>query len=280
MVRALAAALLAGCAREEVPDPSWLDELQVVSVVLEPPSLDLGSSVEVTVTAVDPRERGAEVLVWSCTDFGVGCFEQTNFDGTPRPISQWARAATLVGDEASVSLPVEFAVLTPEEARKLDIVGLVWALACAPGVCDLIRAVQAEPEPGSAEWDDVARRLAHPEEWMAELRPGWASLAVKAIPVGGDNANPALSADPVRLESPPGASRSFRVDFADDEEVERLQLAAWSTLGPVAAARDAGGAVITWSAPEGVSGTGRVYAVVSDGRGGQAVLAGDLKIAP
>lgn len=280
-MRALALVGLAGCTAEEVVDPSWLDELQVIGVVLEPPSLGRVSSVEVSVTAVDPRERGAEVLVWSCTDFGVGCFEQTEVDGSPRPVSHWARAATLVADAATVSLPVpEFALIAPEEARRLDIVGLVWALACAPGVCDLIREVRADPEPGTAAWDRVARRLAHPEEWMAELQPGWASLAVKAIPVGSDNGNPELSGGPVRLEAPAGGSRSFQIRFEDDEEIERLHLATWSTLGPVTARRDPQGAVITWTAPEGASGTGRVYAVVSDGRGGQAVFAGDLSIVP
>lgn len=279
MVRAMALLGLAGCAPAEEPDPSWLEELQVVGVVLEPPSLGRVSSVQVDVTAADPRARGAEVLVWSCTDFGIGCFEQTDPTGKPRPVSQWARTTTLVGDAATVSLPVPvFPESLLEEPDTVDLVGLVWALACAPGVCDLIRSVQEEPEPGTEAWDDVARQLGHPDEWMVGLQTGWASLAVKAVPVGSDNVNPAIVTDVEALVAAPGESASLQVEFQDDGDVGHANVAAWSTLGPVGVTQGPRGATITWEAPVDVVGSGRLYVVVSDGRGGQAVYAGDVTV--
>lgn len=276
----LLCALLVACSSSDEPPPAGLlDELQVVSVVLEPPSLGRVSSVEVTVTAPDPRERGAEVLVWACTDFGVGCFEQTRLDGKPRPISEWARAATLVEDTVTVNLPVPvFPDALLEETGTLELVGLVWALACAPGVCDIIRAVQEEPEPGSAAWDDVARQLGHPDEWMLGLQPGWASLAVKAVPVGSDNLNPSIHGEG-EFEAAPGQTRTVRLDLVDDGSLDRLQIAAWTTLGAVSFAVDGSGVLVSWQAPvETEQESGRIYVVVSDGRGGQAVFTGGLSI--
>ncbi|MEZ4235806.1 MAG: hypothetical protein R3F59_06520 [Myxococcota bacterium] len=46
----------------------------------------------------------------------------------------------------------------------------MWSLACVPGVCPVFDQIAADPVAGSEAWAQVARALADPASWMAELR--------------------------------------------------------------------------------------------------------------
>ena len=63
---------LAACG-EGPSDESLIANLQVVSVVAEPPEVGPGEAVTLTATVADPAALAPEVLVWTCTSLGEGC---------------------------------------------------------------------------------------------------------------------------------------------------------------------------------------------------------------
>lgn len=106
MRRLLPLLVLMGC--EEGPSPETLvDDVQVIAAVAEPLVVVPGEPWTLKTHVADPKERGAEVLMWACLE-----------------------------DECATER------VTPEdEIATLDVVSTVpiplWILACDPGICDL-----------------------------------------------------------------------------------------------------------------------------------------------
>lgn len=100
------ALLLAAC--EDGPSEETLvDDVQVIAAVAEPLVVAPGESWTLETHVADPKERGAEVLLWACLD-----------------------------EECQTER------VTPEdEIATLDVVSAVpiplWILACDPGICEL-----------------------------------------------------------------------------------------------------------------------------------------------
>lgn len=261
----------------------WMTELQVVAIAVDPPEVQPGSSARVTVTAADPRERGAEVVLWSCTDLGEGCVERLRPDGSPRPLREWARTGRLVEDrfEAVFDVPALPEALFGDPAEE-DRVAVVWVLACAPAACGWVERIEADPAPGTEAWEVAARMLAQPDEWVGGWAPGWFSLAVKLVPLGtdGGNQNPIVAGTPERVALPADAG-TFTLTLEDDANPRALAVEALTTWGFAEVGDVVEGEVrVAWTPPPGGAGQGKVYAVVRDGEGGIAVWTGEVSAVP
>lgn len=278
-MRGVLLALLAGCLpAEEVPDGTWLRDLQIIGVEVDPPDLRPGGSSRITITAVDPKGRGADVLVWACTPAGEGCYEMHDVDGTARDLAVWTRAGLLRDDRFDLAFDAPDLPLSAlfEDDQAL----LLWSLACAPGACEAVERIRANPAPGTQAWHQAVALLASPDAWLGELSPGVASLAVKAVRVRAavDNQNPTVTG-PERVEVGPGEPGAVLELRIHDDDPSALRVRAFSTFGPVEVRGDGREAQLGWRAP-GWVGQGRIYGVISDGEGGLRVWRGEVSVRP
>ena len=57
--------------------PSIVTDARILSVVTRPPEARPGEPVDITVLIADPRQRGMEVLLWTCALY-EGCLLYTS----------------------------------------------------------------------------------------------------------------------------------------------------------------------------------------------------------
>lgn len=281
MTRALPllALIVGGCAVSD-PEGDWVRQLQVIAVQAQPPVLAPDVPVTVTVTVLDPEERGAEVALWACTERDGACIERELSEGVGVPLSAWARSGEVRGDRFVARFDLRLPPALFEQAAEERAAVVLWAVACVDGACPVIDAIARDPAPGTLSFARTASLLADPEAWLAQIDEGLASAAIKVLPVRHtvDNANPQVSApkDGLTVGLGEGGGR-VRLDLLDDGG-RSLDVRAYSTFGGVTV-RSTGEAEaeIAWTAPDR-PGTGRIYAVVTDGAGGLEVWRGDVVV--
>jgi len=239
---AVAAALgLAGCGG---PRPeTLLYELRVVAAVAEPPEVAVGETYQLTATIADPLDEGGDWLIWSCVP-ELGCAAEGGELGVDPP------QATAVG-----VAPVP-----------------VWIMACAPGVCDLPGATDAQ--------------LEDPEAWLQQLPRSGVTLAsrltrITEAPADERNTNPVIDRAPdegwaegVRPEQErrltftvPGAETAYGYTTGGGFTMTEFDVA------------DAGDTELIWVAPE-EPGEVTLYVVFDDGKGGTVVWDDVVTVAP
>lgn len=263
--------LLAACGGPS--DETRVEELRVMAAVMTPPEAAPGAEVGVEVHLLDPVGDGAEVLLWTCLDLGDGCLEaQAPGLGTTvaAPEAGVVRTTRTAPAELAAFLDAETVLPVP-----------LWALACAPGVCPVIDAARAAPDPGSAEADALATQLADPTAWLAELPMQGVSLgfgtigvSLRAEPV----TNPRLVMVHEALE-PVDAGGSFDLSVLVEAEGE-VTVWGYATGGGFGAPADEvqdGMATLTYFAPEDPSEV-EVLLVAVGADGGSAVWRGPLTI--
>jgi hypothetical protein len=160
------------------PSPETLiDELRVVAVVAEPPEIGAMESTSLEVYVADPKEKGVELVVWACTNFGDGCLESTGG-------SQSFATAIPEGGRAIVDLAPSPALKAFTQAGESLEATVIWALACEPGKCPLVDEVAAVES--SSPWaGDLADDLSSPMDWLSDLPQSGVSLAYRLITVSG-----------------------------------------------------------------------------------------------
>lgn len=285
------------------PDEAFLDGLDVVTVVAEPPQSYPLEPVAVTAWVADPWERGADVLVWPCTPVQIGerlrCGEGLDIEGRGMPLRLWVRRAQVVDHRADVLFNTPFLpylafeeVAAPAELRA----GLpmpVVVLACDPGVCPLFDQVAADPEPGTEAYAVAARTLADLDRLAQQADRSRMALAVKEVRVKEPGAprrsNPQL--DVVSRRGLPDAAafewtldatraRNTGLPFEDEDEGRgALSLRIGYTAGRLLDSSFQGDTLtVFW---HGESRRGGVMVIgLSDGEGGTAGAAIELPEAP
>lgn len=259
--------LLLGCGAGPATE-TLVPDLRILAIVAEPPEVAPGEQVTLGVHTMDPAGTGVEGLLWSCLDLGDGCLEAA----LP---AAGATVFSPVDGVASVprTIPSELAPLVADGVTVVPVP--LWALACAPGLCPVIDAARAAPEPGTAEAEALAAELADPTAWLAELPLTGVSLAlttvsVSARPVEERVTNPTLS--PV-ADGPYTAPAGGELDlsFTVDRPLTAWGYTTLGGFGTVSAEVEPEEPLeLTWYAPE-EPGDGEMLIVGVPEEGGQAV---------
>jgi hypothetical protein len=161
---------LAGCGA--VAEETLLAELRVVSLRADPPYVDLLTGADVTATAWTPDEA-IDLLVWTCTPGGELPCAEAGAEATPQPLSTIATLANTPEVTHAVTAPASRPGAGgggPPDGVEVDptapiVAGppaFAWALACAPGTCDLMAEIAADPAPGTDAWRAIVDQLADP----------------------------------------------------------------------------------------------------------------------
>ena len=284
--------------------PNTILGVQVVAIETEPAEPAPTELLRLRAWVADGHDRGADTLVWLCTPYEGRCLEAfPEWPENPNglPVSVWARVgrARPTFETSGVGWPL-FADIAdrrydlPEELRgKL----LVWALACTPGVCDIIDRVAANPVITSEAYASVARELADPASWIDDLPRRQVSVALKVVPVDLgdpdflDEPEPdytyGAEPDPTGDDGPNRAptlrlldegTEEVRVFEVGDLDADEIALSAFVTAGGVHSEMSAsintettGRAVVMHQAPIDPRREGVMYVVLEDGNGGTSV---------
>lgn len=271
-MRRVVPVLMVGVACADTGDlATWVRDVTVIAVVAEPPEVTPGDTLTLSVTVGDPAARGVDLLVWSCTDLGDGCVEALP---PHRPLSAWARVARDVGPTASMSFLVPPVLPGDLGGSASTVTFLIWALACAPGLCDVMDDVAATPAPESAAWEATVEALARPDDWLVGLPIAGTSLAVRRAvlsvrPIQQRNLNPSVEyLGPEPLEARVGEVVDLR--FGTEDAVRARPFTTLGVFDDATVAVTTGGFVASWWAPA-TPGTATLWVSVDDGLGGYAV---------
>lgn len=275
-------------------DPSQVNDVQVLAAVIEPPQPAPGETVLAQVFVADPKGRGTELLVWSCTP------------GTERPCAELVAGAA--GMVAVVDEPTlgRFSLVRqiPENAASLAVQAgfegeglavVVALLACEPGLCPIISEAREALAAGGDEAlaEALADKLADPESWMQDLPLEGVSLATRFVPLaggGGTNDNPAAEqrfrqpsdeGTPLRVRAGEAVNLRFSVY---DPNGTRVDAYGYTTLGQFDEERvredRENDSVLHWLLAPEEPGTGTVWVVFDDRDGGRAVWTVPLVVEP
>ena len=244
MIRTLrflfAALLLVGC--EEGPNPETLvDDVQVIAAVAEPLAVAPGEPWTLSTTVADPKDRGAEVLLWACLE-----------------------------DDCAVER-----VAPEDEVASLDLVSTIpipmWILACDPGICDL-----DNPRPADLK-DPFSWMQRLPLEGVSLSTR---QVNILEQPEDPSPDNPVIELEPTDnqlRDAQKGDSR--KLEFAvSGAQVAWGYSTAGGFASPSEDIAEDGTVTLTWFAPE-KRGTVRLYVVFEDDEfGGTVVWRGEVAV--
>lgn len=235
MSRALPLLLLAACA-DGPSEETLVRDVQVIAAVADPPVVAADEPYTLTVTAADPLDRGAEVLVWRCDD--LGCDTRRG---------------------------------APEDERVgFDLVGgggPLWVLACDPGICDL-------DDPRPAHLRDPASWMA--ELPLEGVSLATREVPVTTEPETERPTNPVVEREPeaARLgEASPKEPASLRFTVPGAERAWGYSTAGGFEM-PVEDVDREGVVTLPWYAPKDDE-DARLYVVFEDDEGGVTVWVGE-----
>jgi hypothetical protein len=268
--------LLLACGSQSY-EPSHIDSLKVVAVELDPPEVDEGDLVTLTVHVANPDELEVELLIWTCTEVGAqGCMEA----GMLQP-ADWMSVVELEGATARLrrEVPAELGELFDLAGESVEIP--LFALACEVDRCSVVQRAREAVEQGSAA-PRLQGDLAQPERWLQEVPADRSSLTVRSVRLSNAsessrNENPTYEArfaeadDPV-FEAPPGSLSDLSF-LTSDPNFETVYLYSFTTIGRFAERRVRAESQIvrTWLELPEVEAEGRLWVVFDDRDGGIAV---------
>lgn len=272
--------------------PSEVNDTQIIAAVVEPAEPAPGETVFAEVFVADPKDRGVELLAWSCTPSGdEPCVER---------LGGVAAMVTVVDEPVDGSffvvrqIPSDAAALAAQAGVDPDeLAALVYLLACEPGVCPVLQQARdalANPQDDAASLA-LATVLSDPEPWMRDLPLYGVNLAVRLVPLssgGNRNGNPSADQrfrDPEDEGTPLVVSSGDAIDLrfsVFDPDGKRVDAYGYTTLGRfdddrVREDRE-NDAVVHWLLAPDEPGTGRVWVVFDDRDGGRAVWTQALEV--
>lgn len=288
------AALLAGCGGTP-PPPTTVTGLQVVAIVTDPPQPTALQDLTVEVWVADGLGLGADVVLWMCAPVDGRCVEfdaLPGSDGLPlqfvtrtgaaapvfRATVAWPLLASIASDYVSTS-----GAFDPELTHGAPDGFLIWALACVPGLCDVVREVRADPVAASPTWWDATDALSDPALILEGVEPGEASVAVKFVPTWPTlDATATFYAPNLAPElSMTALSPVVHQGTWFDPDGDDVQLIAFTTAGTARLERPLQGALQVTTSPttrdlralarDPEWSGGDLFVVADDGRGGTAI---------
>lgn len=286
---------LAACAVD--PDlTNTIRGIQIVAIEAIPADPDPNELLTLKTWVADGIGRGADVLVWICTPFEGQCLEASPPGLADLPLSAFTRVGQADTMFESTNPWPLFASLSGGGLQLPGSFGggdlLVWALACAPGVCPIIDQVAIDPVAGSEAWAAAATMLADPSVWVDELPRGQVSLALKAVAVfdppplvsdtglGPYGIGP-IGTDPTERNHAPTlvplvVEREVTRFLVTDPDEDTVLTRSFTTAGGVSQVRNGDdGLGVSWQEPLLTGREPVRFVVAEDGRGGTAVWCSD-----
>jgi len=266
-----------------------VEELQVLAIQSDPAEIVPSEGVaNLNVLIADPKNEGAEVLLWSCTDFGDGCMEKDLFpESTEGWVYHFVYAQPLTTLQFSIS-PFIAPLIQELPEELIPFTGTsIWVLACVPGACDVFQDAQA----GTVSSDF----LTDPQEMVSALPMGSYSLAKKNLlvserPLEERAQNPEITSifaeDSLVLS--PMESKDLNFNYMlNAAETEDARLYGYSSAGYFVEGPPRGydGEEIpqegewslTWQAQETAE-QGSMYVVLENGDGGIGIWTGEAAV--
>jgi hypothetical protein len=254
-------------------EETLIPELRVVTVVSEPPVIAPGETLRSRVIIADPEGNGVEAAVWMCTPIGPATCAESSVPG-PQPISSFARVVRGQTD-FTVEFPISPSAAANIGAEKPPRLAI---FACETGLCPEFDRVEADPEPGSEAWAEVALALAKPFYWLDEKPLRGVTLASRYLeltdlPVDQRRQNPVLTliGDPPRAV-PVGESAELEFEVTTDAPrvVQVYGFTDRGGMGPVSVEVVNGRASLSWF-PGEEPGPATLWVTAEDGLGGSAL---------
>lgn len=250
-------------------EETLVDELRVMSIVVEPPEAAPGATVAVDARIADPLAESPQVMLWSCTNLGDGCAEAAE-------PSQGVTVGPPVDGQLTASRTVSEMLLPIVQDGTTVLPVFLWALTCAPGLCPVIDLAATAPAVGSAEAKTLSTFLADPFSAMEDLRLEHTSLAftqlkvsTRATPVQNPTLSPQFETVTVKAEG--SVDLVFYVTDPGD-----FTAYGYTTAGGFDApeyANEDGVVTLTWFGPA-EAGEADIWVVVNNDTGGTAVWQG------
>ena len=281
------------------PDQETLvDELRVMAIQAEPAEVQLrdfvpdenGETLNPVINVVigDPLEKGYQLAVWPCTNFGEGCEEQKLFEDNPSDWIALVESTETVVTVPVVNNPLWGAILSqsPNSEDPLPITS-IFALACEASICPELQTAL------NGEWD--LERFGNPFEWIAELPLSGTSLAFKQLPVSNGmsdetrlknpTVNPVLDVEiPLVTNVDTPLILPFTIElFQQDEDVASLfgyttrggfGRNVFATNGLRMFVGEPAERAVTWYVGDAEAGESTIFVIVEDGAGGTGIWTG------
>ncbi len=156
---------------------TFVDELRVMAIQAEPAELSpMDQDAKLRLLISDPQEQGADVVYWTCTNFGEGCLEADFYTDNLQQWPQYFSREELL-TERDISVPMGMmGIISSLPEESIPFLGsLVWVLACIPGECSFVEDIQngvIDPE-----------LLSDPTQIIKDLSFGTASLSFSSLPI-------------------------------------------------------------------------------------------------
>jgi hypothetical protein len=273
-----------GCS---MSSPSTLvDELRVMAIQTEPAEMSpLDTEGILRLLIADPLSKGADVLYWTCTNFGDGCLEEQFFAQDMTQWPQYFSREDLIS-ERSLSIPTGLAGVVdtlPEESIPFSGT-LLWVLACIPNECSFMSDIQ--------EGIVDAELLASPFDIIEDIPFGVSSLSFKSIPISNRPIEERVQNPEVRplFEEKPTQEAEETIDLEFSYNLNGLPnedalIYGYATIGGFPEAdrsnsqlqETEGSVILSWSAPE-EEGEGSLYVILENGSGGTGIWYSDALV--
>jgi len=238
---------------------------------LESDNVESGPHLNIVV--LDPATEGVEVAVWVCTNFGDGCLEKELYQNP----AEWVQYHQLSEPEFTLPIPLSPFWLSflqqPIEEGGFFSGSLVWVLACAPNVCNIIHDLKE----GSVD----VKAYGDPFTILEKLPAKQTSLAFRSL-------NLSSSTSAVRLENPqispifedisvlPGESQFLDFDVNLAQRGSEAIIYGYTTIGGFgsnylannAIDFESGTTTLQWFTEDHDSGDAQLISFIDDGLGG------------
>lgn len=251
-------------------EETLVDELRVMSMVVEPPEAAPGAVVSLSVRIADPLEESPQVMLWSCTNLGDGCVEAAE-------PSQGVTVGPPVDGQLTVRRSVSEMLLPIVQDGTTVLPVFLWALACVPELCPIIDLAATAPDVGSVEAKTLSTFLADPFSAMEDLPLEHTSLAFTQLKVSTHAThivNPVLTPqfETVTVRAEDSVDLVFQVQDSGD-----YMAYGYTTAGgfgtPKYDSSKNGIVTLTWFGPA-EAGEADIWVVVNSDTGGTAVWQG------
>jgi hypothetical protein len=279
----VSALLLLWACSEGGYEPSQIEQLQIIDVVVSPLEVGPGEELRLQPVVADPQRRPREVLLWTCIFDGQTCAESQL-----QSPEQWLHVLELEEDsgELAFTVPAEVASwMGDEEVLWVQL----FALACVQGLCPAIEQARIAEAEGVID-DELRAALLDPPSMVRDMPWDGVSLAMRELwisrrPVSERAQNPLFeprflaAAEPyLEIERGGSAQLSF---LASDMGAPPLVVRGYTTIGSfhtweVESSEDSVIHLQLDAPPE--TGGGRYYVVLRNSWGGSAVWRQDLYI--
>ena len=274
-------------------DPTTrVDELRVMAIQSDPAEIGAefavpgGESPNVNIIVADPNQQGGTFAVWTCTNFGEGCLEQSLFADNPEQWIQTHKVEDLLNQVPVGIHPGIWGVVNElDDSEQPFGATFIWVLACVAEACPALDSAFS----GSYDTDFFA----DPFSMMSNLPIFGTSLAFRPLLLSTRSpdqrvTNPTLSP---KFDSLPviDGEESILLDFDFDLQNEPNDdsfVYAFTTIGGFASndrlnsllTEKSGVLQVEWFPPEEGSGTADLFVIVENGNGGSAIWTGEGEV--